>query len=490
MGLWRLSALAVGIVVAGLVSAGVARADVFTAVGIPVDASAVSATEAREVAHQQGRRAAFEEVLRRLTREDDWPSLPMVSDADLMRISAGLSITEERNSRNRYLATIGYSFMPEGVREALQEAGIAFSESQARTAVVLPVLDYGSQRLLWEQPNPWMTAWQAKRLTHELTPILAPLGDLEDIAAVDADRALSARWPDLQRLSDRYEGADVLVAKGRVRANGNEGLMTVTVLRVTANGESEPMTVRARGPLTPPEGAQGDAAKTVFDRAVAETVAALSRDWKAMTLVDYEALNRLDATVRFASLEDWADMRRAIEGQATVIEWRTTAMSASGAELDVVFAGSVDQLALNLEQRGFALSGEEGYWQVARRGFQAPRLEDAFGQRPPVMPYDPNAPAEWDVDPFAPTGSVPGFGAPEYDALGNRIPPYGATGATGMVPSGYGVSGQQPAVEDQDTPPLWPSERPSRYRFGETPPALEDEEEDPEQDPRFRDWDH
>ncbi len=371
---------------------GPARANVFTVEDVAVDARAASAAQARELAQALGRRQAFEQVLKRITMPSDWMRLPQPDDQTLAKLGAGFQIQEERNSQERYLGTITYSFSPEGVRDVLRRSSIAFSESQARPAVVLPVLVDGGQAILWEQPNPWLAAWSKRSLLHELVPVEAPLGDLRDIGAIDATRALGAHWPDLEPLAQRYGSGDVLVAYAQISrdgssydagagaAAGQDVLLEVTVTRVDEMTRKD-YAISAVGPLTANPDGTG---QTVFDKAVSDIMAALSEDWKALTLVDYNAMRQIDATVTVASLQDWSQIRKTIDDIATVTDWRTRALSSRGAEIRVVFAGSVEQLALNLDQKGLALSGEAGYWQISRKGFTVPSLQDSFGQRPPV----------------------------------------------------------------------------------------------------------
>ncbi len=454
----RLAALAIlGLLSTVGLGAGPALADVFAASGIRVDATAESAARARDIAHAEGRRDAFIQLMRRLTRPGDWGRLPAVSDSDLSRMGAGLRIIEERNSRNRYLATISYSFRPEMVRTLLRDASIPFSESQARTAVVVPVLESNGLQVLWDSSNPWLAAWADRRLTHELTPVEVPLGDLEDVQITDAKTALRADWADLEPLARRYGNGDVLVAQGALLPGStpSNASLQVSAWRIDAEGRQR-YTARVSGPLE----AGPDGTPSVFTQGVDAVIQAMAREWKELTVVDYASQYELEATARFASLNDWTVLRAAIEDLATITEWHTRSISARGAELRLVFSGTVDQLALNLNQHGLALDGGGGYWQIARRGLQTAALEDAFGQRPPVFPlnrFDDTMPAY---------GEAPGYGSrPAEDPLNRGAQPDRAG-------SSYSGSGSRDYID-------WSPRR---------DPAAE--EDDPYNGRPAPDWDH
>ncbi len=422
-GFWRTAGL-VAVVAAALsaVGTGAARADVFTVEGIRVDATAGNATEARGIAHAQGRRTAFDQVMKRITRQQDWALLPQPDAVALSDLTASLKIEDERNSADRYVASITYRFRPSAVREALRSAGVAFSETQAKPAIVLPVYEDQNGPTLWRGANPWMAAWADRALDHELTPMAAPIGDLADIASVTVETALTGNWFDFERLASRYDGAEVIVAHAvRVVPNNpfaqpgipdlsdNTNPSTATATgevvagaqtlqpdgasqpeiarlevkaeRITRDGR-EAFTIVVDGPVDPGAG------PTVFQKAVDATVTVFSSDWKSRTLVDYGATYRMEATVRLASLQDWTDFQRRLGEIPLISGLRTVALSAQGAELDILFAGSVDQLALSLDQNGLMLSGENGIWEILRRGIVPTALEDGYGNRPDVFEVD------------------------------------------------------------------------------------------------------
>ena len=147
---------------------------IFTVPRVPVFAEAENAAAAQVQAQEQGRKVAMDLLLRRLTAKDDWGYLPrlakgqsareegvepapaapspddpyagavsvkrpvQVSAEDLPRIELSFAPYDEKTSRTTYRAEVTYRFNPDRVRALLTEAGLPYSESQTRRALVLP----------------------------------------------------------------------------------------------------------------------------------------------------------------------------------------------------------------------------------------------------------------------------------------------------------------------------------------------------------------
>src|SRR6202035_4182592 len=96
-----------------------------------------------------------------------------------------------------------YHFQPAALQSALTAAGIstappkaaasatapASADNGTKPIVVLPVLQVGGKATLWDDPNPWRDAWQNRPAGGNPTHLLVPLGDVGDVAVIDADKA-------------------------------------------------------------------------------------------------------------------------------------------------------------------------------------------------------------------------------------------------------------------------------------------------------------
>jgi hypothetical protein len=346
-------ALALG----ALPRAALAEGSVFTVRDVSVDATASGAAQARDIAIAQGQQVAFQELMHRLTRQQDWSFLPQESPDQISGLILGFEVSQEHTSSTRYIAKVIYHFKPNAVRALLRNSGIAFSEARARPALVLPVFESPSGTVLWADPNPWRAAWNAhKDLGDALVPLMLPLGDIGDSTMISAAQAKSASWADVAKLAQKYGLDRVLIADATADGAGN---LNVRLTQVSANQQptSTRFSFAGGGDLT-----------TQLNQAVSSALNRLYEQWKAATIVSFAQQNTLVASVSFSSLDNWLAIRHSLDQAPTVTGVDLLAISPLGAQVRLHYAGTTDQLRITLAQASVALSGQDSAWQLALAG--------------------------------------------------------------------------------------------------------------------------
>ncbi len=391
-------------------SAFAASDDVFVVPRVPVQATGATATEAKDAAQGQGRRRAIDILLRRLTPESDWVYLPTlaagaaakssgdgagktavaISSARLDALESGFEVYSEKASSASYRAYITYRFKPDAVRRLLKDAKLPYSEAQTRVALVLPVLQTDGGVYLWEGNNPWMSAWKVRPYTHELTPMQAPLGDLEDSSAVTARQALAMDPSALARIAGKYGVSQVIVAHARLSQKDGANQLTVRLLNGhRESGKTDLSDVLGHDselddislPSQTLSYAQGDedfASKVgevlaqtyltepvgnfpaLAERSIEAAIAKYSSGWKARTLIDHSKEARLPVTAFFDRIEDWSKIRSALIATPLVGAVQVSSMSRRGAEMDVRVFGEPSRMQVAMENQGIVFWTETG----------------------------------------------------------------------------------------------------------------------------------
>jgi hypothetical protein len=386
-----------------------ASEDVFVVPRVPVQATGENATAAKEAAQSQGRRRAMDVLLRRITPESDWGYLPSLaagtpaklaadgsrapvslSARDLDALEAGFEVYGEKASSTSYRAYITYRFKPEAVRRLLKNAKLPYSEAQTRIALVLPVLQTDKGVYLWESNNPWMAAWKVRPYTNELTPMTAPLGDLEDSSAITAQQALALNPVALAAIAARYRVSQVIVAHGRLTQRDGSNSLTVRLLngyRETGKtvsipgqeddpaleegaGEDNALAyaiedsdfatkigeVLAQTTLTEPSGNFPSLAEKSIESAISRYAAG----WKDRTLIDHSREALIAVSAFFEKIEDWSRIRSALIATPLVGAVQVSALSRRGAEMSVRIFGDPAKVQVAMENQGIVFWTETG----------------------------------------------------------------------------------------------------------------------------------
>ena len=343
-------------------AAAQSRFDVFTIAPVRVDVTAASASAARDQALIEGERRALQMLIERLTLAAGRSRLPQPNSAQLSDLVQGFEVANERRSGVRYIADYTFHFRPDSVRQLLGQAGIAFAETPSKPLVVLAVLLDGDRAALWDDPNPWRDAWARAKLPPGLVPLVIPLGEIADVAAIDTDAALHGDDARLRSLSQRYDGDDVLVTAATVSQGATRSLDVVTS-RYTPGNPASRQTWSNSVTANPTE---SDTA--MMTRALADTMARVEEAWKVANILDLRQSGTLTVRVAAGSLRDWVVVRDRLTGIPAVRSSQLMSIDRGGARVEIRYVGDPAQLRLALAQRDLELSGNDPDWVLRQRG--------------------------------------------------------------------------------------------------------------------------
>lgn len=337
-----------------------AEGDVFTVFNIAVDATADDAASAREAAMAQGHEAAFQVLLARLVPAEELPSLEPLEVEKIVELVQDFSVADERTSPVRYLAELTFRFNPEAVRNHLRAGNVSFAEARADPLLLLPIYGAAGSERLWRDPNPWRRAWTRRNLTGELVPILLPLGDLDDLAAVTADQALDGDPAGLETVGRRYGAEEVLVSQMVLRGDPSAGTARV---RINSTRYSAFQTSSFQTDLSQ----EADETRGQFlGRARDRVVDRIQSTWKKANLLRFGEESRLLASVPVEVLGDWLEIKRRLDRVPIVVRSEMAYMTRKSVDVMIVYMGDEDQLARTLAQSDLVLTPDlaAGWWKL------------------------------------------------------------------------------------------------------------------------------
>jgi len=380
--------------------------DIYTVRGVPVDATADSPVAAREQAVREGRRLAFERLIARLVPSTAAASVPPRTDAELGDMVLGFEVANERSSAVRYVASMTYAFDPGRVRGLLTALGVPFAETRSLPVLVISILDSGGGPVLWEEPNPFRTAWTNTVIQTGLVPFIVPYGDIADIRDLTTAQALEGDAGPLGRIAERYGARDVVVVRATPRA---AGAVEVSAQRIGPTGFDTTL-IETVSPPADVEGPVDDQAR--YLAAIDRTVTMVEDAWKTDNLIRGGLESRVTVTVPIDSMRRWLAVREALENTVIVSRFDVVQLTRVEALVDLWVNGDAEQLRVALEQRNLRLLPGAGDYVLIQRGQQMP------APAVPATPIPGQAPAP---------GTVPDAGGPLLPA-----------------PSGGPVGGQRP----------------------------------------------
>lgn len=212
----RQIAVAIALFVAALALAFVARDRLFAQVegdrgiaplasstdieihGIKVDVTGKNAEDARELGWKEAQRKAWEKL-----------GGPKIPDSQLDSMVSAIIVDNEQIGQRRYIATLGVIFDRSKAGQFLGGEG-----ERARSApmLLIPVLDEGGARIVYEMRNPWQRTWAEFQPGASAIDYVRPSGAGSDSLLLtygQAGRRSRTWW---RNILDQFGAADVLFA--------------------------------------------------------------------------------------------------------------------------------------------------------------------------------------------------------------------------------------------------------------------------------------
>ncbi|MHA1151060.1 MAG: DUF2066 domain-containing protein [Alphaproteobacteria bacterium] len=383
-------------------SAG-ANSHVFTVSGVPVDVTAETAAAARETAHAEGHVKALDKLLARLLPRDELSLIRQLEPAEILAYVQDFSVANERTSDVRYLADLTFRFRPEPIRELLRTNGLQHAETMSKPVVVLAIFGVEGEAVLWGQGNPWLAAWAARPPGGWLVPLIVPLGDLGDLTAIDAVRALNGETEALGAIARHYGAEDVLITQSVLLDDPLLGQATLQVGTVRLGRYAQQTTINNYAQPV------GGTAQDLLAFAADAVAAAVQEAWKQRNLLRPGSQRQIAVTVPVTQLAELLEVKRRLVGVAAVRGTTVTALSRSKVELAIAFVGEEEQLVLAMAQSDLGLTLYPGIgWEL--------RLGGAAPARPIPVAVPALEPAALVPTTDAPPTDVPTTGAPTTDA--------------------------------------------------------------------------
>jgi hypothetical protein len=351
--------------------------DAYTAT-VTVDATSDSVAKARDIARIDGARRAINSVVEKLAGGPGKGKPLKLSDNQVTDLVASFEVANEKMSAVRYTADYTYHFKPNDIAKAMQSAGIAAADTNASTgsanqgqgavpapaataklAVVLPIYQSGDAAMLWDDPNPWRDAW-SHRPAGTGAALMVPLGDVSDLAAIDADRARSGDAVGLAAIAKKEGADDVLVMIATPRAGDKPGL-DVTVRRYRAG--------QAVDAHFDSIDAKPNEADIDLCRRAADVIAAdLDSGWKNAKGGPGDQQGSVTVVASITGLDDWIKLRDRLGTIPSVRKVDVKALSRQEATIEIQYVGGLDQLKAGLGGAKLDLQGGDPTWRLARTG--------------------------------------------------------------------------------------------------------------------------
>ncbi len=329
------------------VRAAPADSKMFSAGGIKVDVTAETAAKAREQALQDGQKRALMVVMERITPDYVVEQLTELVPDDIINMVRDMSVSNEKTSSVRYMATLDVSFNADAVRDLLRQNGLPYVRTSGKQLLILPVYKRSpaASPILWDEDNPWLRAWSNRTVESYMIPLTVPAGDLADNNLLNVEQVVQGDLKAAENLAKRYEAEGILV----VRMTRNGAVFTVDAMAMDEATASEIKNFSFTLPL------KKNTAAT-YANAVKKVVNHLENVWKRDQMVQFNEVTPLVAMVPVSTVKQWTVIQKRLDRIPLISSYNLQAARAGVLQLTIFFAENLDRLQKEMAKRMLKLT--------------------------------------------------------------------------------------------------------------------------------------
>ena len=329
------------------VRAAPADSKMFSAGGIKVDVTAETAAKAREQALQDGQKRALMVVMERITPDYVVEQLAELVPDDIINMVRDMSVSNEKTSSVRYMATLDVSFNADAVRDLLRQNGLPYVRTSGKQLLILPVYKRSpaASPVLWDEDNPWLRAWNNRTVESYMIPLTVPAGDLADNNLLNVEQVVQGDLKAAENLAKRYEAEGILV----VRMTRNGAVFTVDAMAMDEATASEIKNFSFTLPL------KKNTAAT-YANAVKKVVNHLENVWKRDQMVQFNEVTPLVAMVPVSTVKQWTVIQKRLDRIPLISSYNLQAARAGVLQLTIFFAENLDRLQKEMAKRMLKLT--------------------------------------------------------------------------------------------------------------------------------------
>jgi len=339
--------------------ASYASASVFTIADIRVSADGKNALQAKEAALLEGEKKALKKLFERITPAFSSHLWPEPEDENISDLVQGFDIKDEEITRTHYNAIVNITFNSVFIEKMLQEAGVSLITKEADPIIVLPLLSYSDELLLWQKNNSWKNAWQDIAEGGGFIPLIIPKGDKRDMENVDIAAISSDIFPldekareGIDALMKRYGAKKLLLAHAYYNAHDARPDIKVDLTYLDEDyPKKESYKFRGKGGAGQIE--------PVLKYAASQITNQMNKAWK--NKIEATLGNESSAEVFFAinNIDQWNNFSNTINSFDFLKKVDIKSIKVNEAMLEIYFTNGYNEMVKKLAENNYYIENSE-----------------------------------------------------------------------------------------------------------------------------------
>ncbi|MEN2494504.1 MAG: hypothetical protein TECD_00405 [Hyphomicrobiaceae bacterium hypho_1] len=335
--------------------------DVYTIKNHTVEAKAQNAVTAKKIAIKQGRITAFHSLLKRIIPVTSYNKMSVFSNIDPIPLTRSIVVQSESSSTTRYIAKLDFSFSQSAVQNELRRTKVPYVDIMAPLTTIV---------LIYSPPLPntikamsaskgrklWHETWSVLDLKNSVTPLKLHLASEKIQAKII--KGYRHKEPSLYSLLKKtYKNENVLIAYAKpnlklksliISLFGRDSLGSFYLIRkYKLNQNDFKLTLHSAAVIL----------HGIIEGRWKFTKKATTANKKNIFL-DQD----IKIWVEFKTLPQWQRLQKMLRELPGMISIKTSGLSTNGANVQLHYSGSVNELQNMLTRHGKSLRFDQNGW--------------------------------------------------------------------------------------------------------------------------------
>ena len=333
-------------------------ADAYTVEGVEITLPSGLQGARRREAVGKATTQGLNKLLKNLTPHHAWERHEEVIElVDPSRIVEKMVIVEEKPSP-RYKLVLNLTFSRDILRKALTDLQIPYSEVAPVQALLLPLLEIGDRRLLWEETNPWREAFKqiSADRKNSLMRFTLPVGDTNEMRMLSADMVAYGATDLMGELAKQYNLDQIIVTKAKIVQQFGYNAVDVQSEWHSSDGTA---TFQLRVPFD-----ENQALEDTLKTAAARVLSGMEEQWRSVSLVEVDKPGRVFLRYDPVDATDLERMKAVVAKMNVVKDIKLRMLSLDNAVFQVNYFGSPEDFMRQLQRKDLQLMKQGNLWHI------------------------------------------------------------------------------------------------------------------------------
>ena len=317
---------------------------------IEIDATASSASLAREKAMTEANRKALYAITNRISATSSTAILDELNDNQILNFIQEVSVLSEKVTDSRYVATLKISINAPVLKSYLSEKNAPIAILPKTHIIIVPIYKENptSVPLLWEENNLWYQAWSNNQMeTGQITMQSVPRNDTNE-NILSAEKASSLDYSSLGTILRNSKGNEIYVAELTVQSNGIEA-----VLKSPKQGIINNKTYTNTIP-------------DIFETIINDLKSSILHQLQQQTIHKKQQHHQMTVLFSYNTLQEWLSLQTTLKKISTINKINVDAIGNHRIQITLNFTGETINIQNILSKHGYSLNDKGNFYIIER----------------------------------------------------------------------------------------------------------------------------